>query len=362
MNLLSLLRLRKPTQPNPSSSQPEPSAEKFYGLDHALLNIPLPPPSMWMNLGYWKDTNDFPTACAALLDQVLITAGLLDANGGPIGVEEGKRLHLVDVGIGCGDQSARVLGYMRDKVVEEKGIEDGEGKKAPLFHSYVGITSLPVQARLAKSRVEDLQQDSKQQRQRAQIFCANAADPASWSSELKSSLPLPVNTTSGTSTSTSEASSEPEPKTKNETWLLALDTLYHFIPSRLPLFTYTHSTLHASISTFDLLLPTPKPPLLQRLILRLLCLLTGTPYSNFLSEEEYTSLIIAAGYEKEKIIFRDISEHVFPGIAGFMKRQAERWKMYGLEKGMGKFKGAGRIFGWWGRTGIVRGMVVVARV
>jgi hypothetical protein len=29
---------------------------------------------------------------------------------------------------------------------------------------------------------------------------------------------------------------------------------------------------------------------------------------------------------------------------------------------MGKFKGAGRMFGWWARTGVVRGVVIVARV
>jgi hypothetical protein len=45
--LTSLLRNQQ--QPQPPTVQ-----ESFYGLDHALLNITLPPPSMWMNLGYWK--------------------------------------------------------------------------------------------------------------------------------------------------------------------------------------------------------------------------------------------------------------------------------------------------------------------
>ena len=27
---------------------------KLYGLDHAVLNIQLPPQSMWMNVGYWE--------------------------------------------------------------------------------------------------------------------------------------------------------------------------------------------------------------------------------------------------------------------------------------------------------------------
>lgn len=28
--------------------------KKLYGLDHAILNIEVPPRCMWMNMGYWK--------------------------------------------------------------------------------------------------------------------------------------------------------------------------------------------------------------------------------------------------------------------------------------------------------------------
>lgn len=27
---------------------------KLYGLDHAILNVEVPPQQMWMNMGYWK--------------------------------------------------------------------------------------------------------------------------------------------------------------------------------------------------------------------------------------------------------------------------------------------------------------------
>lgn len=30
---------------------------KLYGLDHAILNIEVPPQRMWMNMGYWKVGN-----------------------------------------------------------------------------------------------------------------------------------------------------------------------------------------------------------------------------------------------------------------------------------------------------------------
>jgi hypothetical protein len=28
--------------------------DKLYGLDHAILNVEVPPRSMWMNMGYWE--------------------------------------------------------------------------------------------------------------------------------------------------------------------------------------------------------------------------------------------------------------------------------------------------------------------
>ncbi|KAL4940405.1 hypothetical protein BDV06DRAFT_20392 [Aspergillus oleicola] len=346
MNLLSLLRPRR------SKNTTTTPAEVYYGLDHALLNIPLPPPSMWMNLGYWEDTNDFPTACAALLNQVLITAGLLDEDGIGRKIEEDKKVNLVDVGIGCGDQSVRCLGYRRANIGDNEG--DG-GEKKPLFDSYVGITSLPVQARFAKERVDSLLPSSeKGEERRAQIFCTNAAIPSSWPDDLKSSLP--ITPLKNTTTTPDLNSAEP----KEETWLLALDTLYHFTPSRLPLFTYAHDMLQSNIMTFDLLLPTPKPSLWNRLLLRLLCFLGGIPYSNFLSEDEYKSLLASAGYDVDKIKLRDISAHVFPGISSFLKSRIEEGRMFGLGK-MGKFKGAKRLFSWWATSGAVRGVVVVAR-
>lgn len=29
-------------------------SSNIYGLDHAVLNVRLPPQSMWMNMGYWE--------------------------------------------------------------------------------------------------------------------------------------------------------------------------------------------------------------------------------------------------------------------------------------------------------------------
>ncbi|KAL4782366.1 hypothetical protein BJX76DRAFT_292062 [Aspergillus varians] len=356
MNLRSLFRKRE---------------SSVYGLDHAILNIPIPPPSMWMNLGYWKDTSDFPTACAALLDQVLITAGLLNENGDPTS-HSPEKLRLLDVGIGCGDQSVRILGYKRGG--DGNGNGNGNESPLPLFNSYVGITSLPIQAEFASQRIsskaESDSESKSEPNQHARIFCADAANPPSWPPELRSSVtPFQDADANPGASGKGPTEAEKEKEIETENWLLALDTLYHFHPSRGPLLKYTHSTLHASLMAFDLLLQSPSSSsskqisLWTRLLLRLLCLLSGTPYSNFLTEEEYTALLVRSGYEAEKIVFRDISADVFPGIAGFIKRRGEVVKGYGLGGGsMGKFRGAGAVFGWWARTGVVKGVVVVARV
>lgn len=33
---------------------------KLYGLDHAILNVEVPPRQMWMNMGYWKVSHTNP--------------------------------------------------------------------------------------------------------------------------------------------------------------------------------------------------------------------------------------------------------------------------------------------------------------
>lgn len=336
----------------------------------------------------------------------MITAGLLDENTDEIRGESGsqnknrdsdgppipnarahdqhKRFRLLDVGIGCGDQSLRALGYKRVKAAEsqsgpgaaekndgEKDSQDASWRHEPLFDSYTGITSIPVQARFASERVHQYQQEQEQNQQqgkknenppKANIFCANAANPSSWPAELNSSiLPKSKSKPESKSESPPQDTNQPLRKDKQGTWLLALDTLYHFTPSRLPLLTYTKNTLSASLMAFDLCISN-ETSLWQRLLLRLLCLFAGMPYGNFLTEEGYKDLLVRAGYEENKIVFRDVSGDVFSGIAGFIDRRDNEVRRFGLGKGLGKFREAGRVFRWWARTGVVRGVIIVARV
>ncbi|KAF3401584.1 hypothetical protein F1880_010030 [Penicillium rolfsii] len=324
---------------------------KVYGLDHALLNVQLPPPTMWMNMGYWKETNDFPEACQALLDQVL-QAGLA--------TDTARSVRILDVGCGCGDQSVHILSLKKDAfsstttAISHSGISSSaEASECtlrrqtpkPLVDTYIGITIQPSQAQFAQQRMRLYQEqnDDRDIRTSANVFCADGANPSSWTGELHDSI-----------SKISDTSLDPDAST----WLLALDTMYHFKPSRLPILQYSHNTLHASFMAFDLLLA-DNTTWWQRLKMWLVCWVTGSPFTNFLTQEEYVRLLVAAGYDPSQIEIKDISRHVFPGITEFMDRRIREGQPYGIK--LGKYRGAKTVFGWWAKSGIVKGVVVVAR-
>ncbi|KAJ5402858.1 uncharacterized protein N7487_008754 [Penicillium crustosum] len=343
-----------------------------YGLDHAVLNIQLTQQSMWMNMGYWEYTNDFPEACQALLDQVLTAA---------LSTEKASAVRILDVGCGCGDQSlyltkalncsssksqfssesgtgtatpASVSSIPSDIQPSKSGLRHRHSKtnlpSSPLVRldSYIGITLEPAQAALGSSRLHHMQRESEDFIQ-ADIFCADAAVPSSWTGELKKSI-----------TALEEASNKPNGNENEDTstWLLALDTIYHFRPSRLPLLTYAQNTLNASFMAFDLILSNDIT-WYEKILLRLVCWGTNSPFGNFVSEEEYVKLLVTAGYDPGFIQIRDVSQHVFGGLAGFIKRRAEEARPFGIK--LGKFRAASVVFGWWAKGRVVRGVVVVAR-
>jgi hypothetical protein len=333
----------------------------MYGLDHAVLNIRLPPQSMWMNMGYWEvsiahnkhshptdllqSTVDFPQACQALLDQVL-AAGLL--------TDKRQSIRVLDVGCGCGDQSLYLIGLQKgasstiskpDAVLRHRsGVESREAS-LPLIDTYIGITLEPAQAALAKSRVHGAHEgmENASVRISAEVFRADASDPSSWSGDLLNSV---------TNLAVSSRSND------TSTWLLALDTMYHFRPSRLPLLQYAHSTLHASLMAFDLILA-DGVSWRERLVLRIVCWLTGSPFGNFVTRDEYLRMLVSAGYDPSRIEMRDISRYVFPGLSVFLGRRIKEAQPFGMK--IGKFRAARMVFDWWARSGVVRGVMVVAR-
>jgi hypothetical protein len=207
---------------------------------------------------------------------------------------------------------------------------------------YVGLTINKTQAELARRRL--LAEQGSVPSSTVQVFCADAAQPASWSAKV----------TKATSPSTSLIS---QPKTM-ATWLLGLDTLYHFRPSRAALFRHAHDDLHASIMAFDLLL-SDSISFLDRVLLWAMCLLASTPFSNFVTRQAYIDQLRDAGYARDDIEMYDVSDHVFPGISAYLRRKGSEISPFGL--GLGKYQGAGRVFDWWATSGVVRGFIVVAR-
>jgi hypothetical protein len=178
----------------------------------------------------------------------------------------------------------------------------------------------------------------------AEIFCADAGNPSSWTGELKESI------------TTLETGAKEE--LSHSTWLLALDTMYHFRPTRLPLLSYAQKNLQANLMAFDLVMA-DDIPWHQKLLLRVMCWLTNAPFANLVSRSEYVNMLVSAGYDRAQIEIRDVTKFCFRGLADFIERQAEEGVPYGLK--MGKFRVARKMFAWWARGDIVRGLIVVAR-
>jgi hypothetical protein len=145
---------------------------------------------------------------------------------------------------------------------------------------------------------------------------------------------------------------------ETDCWVLALDTLYHFSPSREPLFGFAGTNIRASIMAYDLLLA-DDTPLFSRFLLSFIGVLMGCPFDAFKTEREYKELLERCGYDKSKIEMRDISEHIFRPLSQFLHERDTRLQRYGW--GLGKLKAAEWLFGWWARSELVRGVIIVAR-
>lgn len=283
----------------------------------------------------------------------MLAAGIL--------TDPSKSIRVLDVGCGCGDQSVYLTGIDRNVSPVAQASGSGadtttkssttasprprHGCPQPLIDTYIGITLEPSQARLADQRLQNtcLGCEKSSAQKQPRIFCANAADPTSWSGDLQSSISDLAATSQSLNTST---------------WLLALDTMYHFRPSRFPLLDFARNTLHASFMAFDLILA-DDVSWHQRLILRFICWFSGSPFGNFISRDEYLRLLEAVGYDSSQVEITDISRYVFTGLEQFLRRRAEEGEPFGLK--MTRYKVARLVFNWWANSGIVRGVVVVAR-
>ncbi|GKT51945.1 uncharacterized protein ColSpa_12126 [Colletotrichum spaethianum] len=265
---------------------------------------------------------DFQQACRGLLYEVVSEAGVLE--------DEflARKLAILDLGIGCGDQSLELAQLIRQSSWDE--------------YSYVGLTLNPSQFYLASKLPFQEFQLPGSRAKAIQVFRADAARPDKWDEDVKSAI-------------TSLADEHPENQAR---WVLALDSLYHFSPDRKPIFNYAAQELDASFMAFDLLL-SHTASLHQKLLVKFIGLAMGCPVGAFVTEIEYKKQLSEAGYDGKHVRFRDITDHVFSGLVDHIKRQEEVLRPYGIS--VGKFRVAGRVFSWFARSKTLRATIVVAR-
>ncbi|CAH0024052.1 unnamed protein product [Clonostachys rhizophaga] len=301
-----------------------------YGLGHWKLNAKMPLSTMWMNLGYWTNAkgepiHDFEEACSTLLRNILDRAGLLNQPG----LKQPQRsLAVLDLGFGCGDQTFELVRLTRP----ERGWD---------AFRYVGLTLSRVQIQAARRCVaRELLAEDAPDADSFQLFCADAARPATWDERTRGAV---------------ESLAD---ERYAERWLLALDCLYHFKPSRRPVFEYAARRLKANSMAFDLVL-NENASFGDKLRMRAVGVMMGCPIDTFLTEKEYLDQLVECGYDRESSTITDISEHVFSGVSGFIDDQERALSQYSVT--LGGYKLAGRLFEWFGRSEVVKAVIVVAR-
>ncbi|KAF4978611.1 hypothetical protein FZEAL_5014 [Fusarium zealandicum] len=306
----------------------------IYGLGHWKLNIRSPPQSMWMNVGYWKNSQgepiqDFQDACTALLRQIVGLSGILDE----ISSETGSRrsLAILDLGFGCGDQTWELARLSQSHSFDN--------------FRYVGLTLNNAQVQTARQKIyREIASAGADAggiaAESFSLFCANAAKPETWSPQV------------------ADAVYSLADENFTERWLLALDCLYHFSPSRKPVFEHAARELDAQFMAFDLLI-NESASSMDILKARLIGKMMGCPLGAFLTEKEYRDQLVECGYDRKLITIKEITDHVFSGLVKFLNRQDQLLGEYGVS--LGGYKLAGRLFDWFDRSRVVRAVVVVAR-
>lgn len=292
-------------------------------------------------------------ACRDLLDQVLKTARFsrkLDASESFKGIRKSKCL--IDLGFGCGEQTIYLTSAIPIRNTDTEWWATSGPRDCPRLDAYVGITLDEKQYRFAQERIRDPliewkrrmayrdpNKDAWGKHVVPKLFCADAANPEAWSENLKWSIQSAV-------------------KNTEEHWVLALDTAYHFSPSRWPMIHYAFHTLNASFMGFDLCI-SPTISSHQKVLLRILTRLMGAPWANFITPDEYRQKLVEVGFDDSQITIRDISDDVFGPLARYLEGQDRRLRVIGY--GLGPFNVARLMFKWWGESGAVRGIIVVAK-
>ncbi|KAK4498684.1 hypothetical protein PRZ48_009194 [Zasmidium cellare] len=298
----------------------------MYGLEHTYFNMNLEPETMWENVGYWKDANGhFPTACRDLFEKMLTITGALD--NGPTSI--------LELGCGCVETAYHMLSTRPQNLV-----------------NYVGLNINGIQARFCQERLEDwkLKHGKPEQLQTLRAFNADAAQPATWSKEVREtveSFMIPSPTT-------------PAEKAPARKWLFCVDCLYHFRAGREGILTYAREKFGTSLVATDFLIP-EKLSFVERWILW--ATLTGiqVPWWNRLTKQQYIDLLVRSGYDRNSIQIIDITEHAFTPYADFLSAQTAKWdEVGGSVAAIRPFVHWGWALRYWGWAGTLRSVIIVA--
>lgn len=253
-----------------------------YGLFHLTLNrLPgddpgIPPQTEWLNMGFWRDTDVFPHACAALAVTLTQAAGCMD--GGKV----------LDVGYGTGESLVFLLSDHR----------------VPRPSSLIGITSLVEHHRRAQDRMTQLQFSLPEPTPEVVLLAGDAVYhyPA-LNHPLDPSLPGGFDT------------------------ILALDCAYHF---------HTRSTFlkqsfvklvpGGRIALADICIDPSALGYGQAWLITYFFKLM--PKQNMVSTKEYVSVMKEIGYVDVQL--QDITKDVFPGFVKFLKGKGWAWWAFAL--------------------------------
>ncbi|ODA83465.1 hypothetical protein RJ55_01979 [Drechmeria coniospora] len=312
-------------------------ASDIYSLGHWKLNVRTPIKSMWMNLGYWttpdgEPVEHFDDACLGLLREILQTAGLLPCGtDGTPATESRPPISVLDVGFGCGDQTLALA-----RLLQPRAASDFRYVGLTLNASQLQAASRAIHDKFPSPSVDGTALDETCFR----VFRADAAKPETWSPPIRAAV------------------EELADGRFDEKWLLALDCLYHFSPSRKPLFLYASETLGANLMAFDLVLD-EKAGWRRTMLVRALGFVLSCPFGTFLTEQQYRRQLVECGYDADEMTLRDISDDVFSGIARYLERQERALGRYGIS--IGGYKLTGRVFDWFHASRVVKAVVVVGR-
>ncbi|KAL2819009.1 hypothetical protein BDW59DRAFT_174997 [Aspergillus cavernicola] len=287
-----------------------PNVDTAYGLENLWFNAVLEAQTLWVNLGFWENATHPSEACANLFRK------LLDESG----ISGQQEFSMVEVGCGCAE-TAQVL------------LKDFPGQCT----QWVGLTISPIQVQIAETRLLKAQ-ESPQTESKYRIFTADAARPDTWSSEVQDSI-----------------------RSLSNPWLVALDTLVDFRPSREAILSYARQDLGASVAITDHLRKEDMG-ILDRLKLYASFRLLDTPLNHVLTRKQYIDLLVKCGYKRENISFIPYSEHVYAPYSRFISQQGQRWQEMGGSKwDYMDFSLAGFVTGWWARSELVEACIIVAR-